>query len=189
MISRYSDGLLSSAIFSSDSRVPMSMPVQDDVNNRSQTYSIARGVQRCASCAQLTPVVGLVLPPDHETREMREAEESAAPEVWEAAEAGALLFFIEYLPQAVQNRVHELSQHYRLDDGEPGEPRYWMNHCSFCGAPQGDLDLYCEPEGAFSPISEQAAASIRLREVLEPFEAQAGGYALAPEFLTARNIR
>jgi hypothetical protein len=156
----------------------------NNVNNRSQTYAIARALQRCGSCARRTPVVGLVLPPGHETLEIGAdaEEEAAAADVWEAAEAGALLFFIEYLPEAVRNRLQQLSQHYCLDHGEPAGQSYWMNHCSFCGMRQGDFELYCEPEGAFLPISEQAAASIRLHEVPEPFEAQAAGYAYAPQF-------
>jgi hypothetical protein len=188
MISRYSGAQLSCLMLSSDLPMPTSIGLQDSVNKRSETYSIAHAMQRCASCARLTPVVGLLLPPGHETRESGAAEESAATDVWEAAEAAAMLFFIEYLPEAVQGRLHQLSQYYRLDDADTGEPRCWVNHCTFCGSLQGDFDLYCEPEGAFSPISEEAAVAIRFHEVLEPFEALAGGYVLAPEFLTARSV-
>ena len=46
---------------------------------------------------------------------------------------------------------------------------------------QDDFEMFCEPEGVFAPISEEAAALIRLYEVSEPFEAEAGGYADAPE--------
>ena len=83
------------------------------------------------------------------------------------------MFFIEYLSEAVRNRLRQHSQHYRLDHDERAGQIYWMNHCSFCGAQQEDFELYCEPEGAFLPISEHAAASIRLQEVSEPFAAQA----------------
>jgi hypothetical protein len=152
------------------------------VNNRSQTYSIAHAMQRCAGCARRTPVVGLILPPGHETLEVGADEEAAAADAWGAAEAGAFLFFIEHLSEAVRNRLRQHSQHYRLDHDEQAGQIYWMNHCSFCGARQEDFELYCEPEGAFLPISEHAAASIRLQQVSEPFEAQAAGYAYAPDF-------
>ena len=163
------------------------MPVIDEnrswhVNYRSRRYSIARALQRCGCCGQLTPVVAVVLPPGHETLAFDEDadEESAAADVWEIAEVSALLFFIEYFPEAVQGRLQGVSQHYQLGHAEDG-PLYWTNQCSFCGAEQDDFELFCEPEGAFSPISEEAAALIRLHEVLEPFEAEAGGYADAPE--------
>jgi len=42
-------------------------------------------------------------------------------------------------------------------------------------AEQDDFELFCEPEGAFSPTSKEAAALIRLHEVSEPFEAEAAG--------------
>ena len=163
------------------------MPVIEEncswhVNYRSRTYSIARALQRCGGCARLTPVVAVVLPPGHESLAIGENpdEESAAAEVWEVAEAGALLFFIEYFPIAVQSRLQGVSRYYQLGHAEAGS-LYWTNQCSFCGAEQDDLELFCEPEGAFSPTSKEAAASIRLHEVLEPFEAEAGGYADAPE--------
>jgi hypothetical protein len=154
------------------------------INYRSATYSIARALQRCGSCSQLTPVVAVVLPPGHETLECDEHadEVSAAAEVWEAAEAGALLFLIEYFPEAVQGRLQGLSQNYHPGHAGAGRP-YWTNHCSFCGSPQDDFELFCEPEGAFSPTSDEAAALIRLQDVSELFEAEAAGYTYAPELL------
>jgi len=163
------------------------MPVIDEncswqVNYRSRMYSIARALQRCGCCARLTAVVAVVLPPGHETLAFDEDadEESAPADVWEVAEAGALLFFIEYFPESVRARLQGVSRHYQLGHAEAG-PLYWTNQCSFCGAEQDDFELFCEPEGAFSPTSKEAAALIRLHEVSEPFEAEAAGYADAPE--------
>jgi hypothetical protein len=150
----------------------------NDINSRSRTYYVAGSVQRCDSCARFTPVVGLVLFPGHETLESSADldAEDAAREVWESAETRALLLFVEYLPETVQRRLQQFSPHYRLAYDEQERQSYWMNHCEFCGAKLGDFELYCEPEGAFMPISEQAAEFIRLYEFVEPFEARAGGY-------------
>jgi hypothetical protein len=152
----------------------------NDINSRSRTYCIARSLQRCESCACFTPVIGLVLSAGHETLESgADADgdpEAAAADSWESAETRALLFFVEYLSQTVQRRLQQVSRHYRLEYDDQEGQTYWMNHCSFCGAKQGDFELYCEPEGAFMPISEEEAAFIRLFEVSEPFEALAGGY-------------
>jgi hypothetical protein len=154
----------------------------NNVNSRSQTYAVARGLQRCDKCARFTPVIGLVLFAGHETLKSSAAadanadDETAAADVWEPADTRALLFFVEYLPEAVQRRLQQFSQHYRLEHDEQEGQSYWMNHCSFCDAEQRDFELYCEPEGAFMPISEEAAAFIRFYEVPEPFEALAGGY-------------
>jgi hypothetical protein len=155
--------------------------MQKIINNRSLTYSIAVAAQHCAHCAKLTPVVGLILPAGHETLES-DADDETRAAVWEVADADAILFFIEYLPESVQKRLQEFSQHYRLDHCEQAQQSYWINHCCFCGRKQGEFELYCEPEGAFVPISEAAAASIRLHHVAESIETRASGYAYAPEF-------
>jgi hypothetical protein len=159
--------------------------MQNDVNNRSPRYFIACALQRCGHCRNLTPVVGVVLPAGHQVLEVdtNAALGVLAADAWVDVETGAILFDVEYLPDAVDRRVRELSQHYRVDLDEASGRWNWMNYCAFCAAPQADFDLYCEPEGAFLPISSEAAASIRLYEVCEPFEAQAAGYACAPEFL------
>jgi hypothetical protein len=158
--------------------------VSNDVNYRSPTYCIARGLQRCEQCARLFPVAGLAMPPGHETLE-DDAQAAETPEPaqrWHVSEAGALLFFIEYLPLAVQHRVSLLTPHYRLDYGESASQWYWMNHCAYCGLKHGDFDLYCEPGGAFLPLSATARARMRLYEILEPLAAQAAGYVYAPEY-------
>jgi len=158
--------------------------MQNDINNRSPSYFIACALQQCECCHKFTSVVGLVLPAGHETLEINAdaASDTHSADVWEGAEVAAILFDVEYLPDAVQNRLRQHSQHYRASISDSTGRSNWMNHCSSCGAQQADFDLYCEPEGAFTPISAQAAAAIQLHVVHEPFAAQAAGYAYAPEF-------
>jgi hypothetical protein len=147
-------------------------------------------MQRCEYCQKFTPVVGLLLPGGHETlqTDLQSETDSPVPEVWEAAEERALLFDVEHLPDAVQARLRRISRHYHQSTDGDMPLSSWLNHCSFCGEEQADFDLYCEPEGAFSPISPEAAKNIRLFEVEEPFRAQAAGYAYAPAFLEYAQI-
>lgn len=156
----------------------------NSVNSRSQTFIIAQATQCCASCGMRTAVIGIVLPVGHEVLEIDSDAHVGmrATDVWEVAEAAAALFYVEHIPEGVLSRLRQLSQHYHMGSSDAAEESYWMNHCSFCGVGQDDFELYCEPEGAFMPISAEAAASIRLCEVNEPFVAQAAGYAYAPEF-------
>jgi hypothetical protein len=158
--------------------------VPNGVNNRSQSYFIACALQRCECCHKLTPVVGLVLPSGHETLQIDpdSVSDALATDIWEVADGCAILFDIEFLPDTVQNRLRQLSQHYRTAVSEATGRSNWMNHCSFCGEQQADFDVYCEPEGAFMPISAEVAKNISLHEVQESFGAQAAGYACAPEF-------
>jgi len=159
--------------------------MQHDINSRSQIYFIARGWQRCECCRNMTSVVGLLVPAGHETLETDARTESdrSAAEVWERADHEAILFDVEYLPRAIQNRLRQVAPHYRVSGANAAGRSNWVNHCSCCGAQQADFDLFCEPEGAFVPISPAAAAQIRLITVHEPFEAHASGYGHAPEFL------
>jgi hypothetical protein len=136
------------------------------INIRSPTFFVARAVAVCGRCRSPIPVIAVAVPPGHETRD----EDS-----WEIADHHALLFHIDYLPAAVSTRLQAQGA-YRCDT-------HWINHCESCGAPQDDLELFCEPEGAFLPTSESSAALIEIRPVDEPFEAAAAGYAIEPQFL------
>ena len=77
--------------------------------------------------------------------------------------------------------MQALAPLYRLAPAAQGP--YWANHCERCGAIQEDHDLFCEPEGAFLPISPAAASIIEFLPIDEILEAAAAGYAVDPEFV------
>ena len=111
-----------------------------------------------------------------------------ARDVWDEASCLALLFYVAYLPDRVQQRLRSISSFYRLTAGEAGDPDagaggYWANHCEHCGEVQSDHELFCEPGGAFLPTTDEAARAIRLLPVDEAFAAVAAGYAMQPQFL------
>jgi hypothetical protein len=86
----------------------------------------------------LSRVVGMVLPAGDETLEAEAVLDDGAFErdVWENSDAEALLFLIEYLPEAAVNRLRELSELFRLDSNEESEQPYWLNYSSHCGMKQ-----------------------------------------------------
>jgi hypothetical protein len=106
----------------------------------------------------------------------------STPSMWQRADANAFLFHIERLRNEVQHLLHELSQSFRVAHSPATHSSYWVNHCAHCNALMGDHELHCEPDGAFAPSNEAAAANIELLEISEPFEAVVAGYALEPEF-------
>jgi hypothetical protein len=83
-------------------------------------------------------VVGMALPAGDETLEAEAVLDDGAfeREVWDIFEAEALLYLIEYLPEAAANRVRELSENFRLDSNEESEQPYWLNYSSHCGMKQ-----------------------------------------------------
>jgi hypothetical protein len=103
---------------------------------------------------------------------------------WQPAGANAFLCYVVHLPDSVQDRLRDLSPSFRFAYGEATLNSYWANHCDHCGRLLGDHELHCEPEGAFVPLSETAAARIELLGIEEPFQAAADGYAFEPEFFS-----
>jgi hypothetical protein len=175
----------------------------DGPNLRSERYILARTRCRCESCRAETRVVAVALPPGHEllTLDVEEgpvksagrddapaehrgegsAERHASGEhVWDRAPSAAFLFHVESLPALVRDRLAAASPGYR--HATRGAMSYYANHCEACGRTFDDQELFCEPEGAFQPVNEIAAAAIVLTAIEEPVSARASGYSVAPQF-------
>jgi hypothetical protein len=156
-----------------------------DVNVRSQTYYVARTTVPCWHCGLSTQLLALAMPQNHETLHMDTrggADDRPDVDTWQRANLHAFLFYVEYLPDGVQGRLSHISQFFRLAYSAATLNSYWANHCEYCGTLLPDHELHCEPDGAFMPSTEVAAANIRLLQIHEPFEAVAAGYAFEPEF-------
>lgn len=143
-------------------------------NIRSRTYTIARTSAPCRRCRRPTLLLALGVPDSHETLEI---------DAWQQAGAEALLFHVQALPPGVRHRLQQLSPHFRTARSAATQNACWVNHCAHCGTLLDDDELHCEPEGAFFPTSQSAAADIELIRIDAPMAAAASGYALAPEFL------
>jgi hypothetical protein len=162
------------------------VPSLTDANVRSQTYYVARTRVRCSQCGSPTGLLALAVPDDHETRDEDSPADAGGGEstkdAWHPSNANAFLFYVGSLPDGVQGRLNQLSRFFRLAHSADTSSSYWANHCEHCGTLLGDHELHCEPEGAFMPSSEAAAANIQLLHIHEPLQAAAGGYAVEPEF-------
>jgi hypothetical protein len=177
----------------------MQNPVRTDINIRSPRYLLAHTLGTCWHCRASTQLFALVVPPGHEALELDdEAQDAAGDEaqnetqnealavdIWCAATHHAFLFYIEFLPAVIQDRLKQFTQSYRLEFSDAAHGPYWANHCERCGSLLDDHELFCEPEGAFLPTSESSAGAIHLLALDEAFEAAAGGYAHEPQFFNA----
>ncbi len=169
------------------------------INVRSSHYQLALTIARCPHCGGSTALVGLVVPPGHETLDPEDDPPDGsskgggnASALWSVAHHPAFLFHVELLPVDVQTTVRQFVPAYRraeadaeTADGSADGARGWANHCERCGALLDDEELFCEPEGAFLPTNEARAAAIHLVQIDAPFEAAAGGYAHEPQFYGA----
>jgi hypothetical protein len=158
------------------------------INFRSHHYWIARTASVCPQCLGETCLVALMLPPRHEALSIDEedtsvaADASARGDTWESVPRHAFVFYVESLPDAVRRRLQALAPMYRFAASPATQGSYWANHCARCGALQEDHDLFCEPEGAFLPVSPAAASSIELLPLAEALEVSAAGHAIDPQF-------
>jgi hypothetical protein len=158
-----------------------------DPNVRSRSYYVACTNAGCWHCGLSTRLLALAVPHGHEILDADppdpdDDQDAAAPGAWQRANINAFLFYVEFLSDGVQRRLIQLSRDYRLARSAATLSSYWANHCQHCGALLDDHELHCEPDSAFMPTSEDAATSIQLVQIQEPFEALAAGYALEPEF-------
>ena len=158
-----------------------------DINIRSSRFYLARTVGTCRRCRAPTPLLALAVPPGHETLELDDEaqEEALAVDTWHLASNSAFLFFVEFIPALIWNRLEQFTQLSHFGKSAAMVGGYWANHCGRCGAQFDDQELFCEPEGAFCPTSEMAASAIHLLTVEDAFEAAAAGYAYEPQFFDA----
>ena len=105
------------------------------------------------------------------------------PGTWQRADAIAFLFYVQQISDDAQRRLLALSRHFRLAHSEATQNAYWANHCEHCGTLMDDHELHCEPDGAFTPSTEAAAAQVELVRIDDPLHATTAGYSLEPEFL------
>jgi len=148
-------------------------------NVRAQSYYVACTEVRCWRCGISTRLLALAVPHSHETLD---GDSPLSPDAWQRADFTAFLFYVEHLPASVQTRLTQLSRNFQPGHSTAALGCYWANHCEHCGALLEDHELHCEPDGAFLPFTEAAAAGITLLHIHEPFEAAAAGYAFEPEF-------
>ena len=166
----------------SDFKFGVDGKLRRDANVRSRGYFVVRTSGKCPCCGALTRLIALALPPKHEilSTEAEERSENPAPETWEVPGCGALLFYVADLPDSVQHRVAEFSRRYRHAYSAAMQDSYWGNHCGRCNSLLEDHDLFCEPDGAFLPMSGASTPDLELIWIDEFIEAQAGGYSCDP---------
>jgi len=146
-----------------------------EVNIRSAGFFVARRPAACLRCREPISLIAVALPQGHSTLD-------PDTDGWEIAALNAFTFYMGYLPDDVGSRLKQYSSSFRLAYSEQTLDTYWANHCERCASLQPDHDLFCEPGGAFAPISKIDAAAIELAVIEAPFEASAAGYAYQPEF-------
>lgn len=152
-------------------------------NMRAAGYFVAQAIAACARCRQATRLIALGLPAHHEVLEPDDVPDDAdAMDAWVRADHPALLFQIAHLSENVRMQVAGIQPAYSPKISAAGGESWWTNHCEHCGSPFDDQDLFCEPGGAFFPVSDAEARLIQVLTRDEAIEVDASGYAPEPAF-------
>jgi hypothetical protein len=148
----------------------------DDIepNVRSSSYSIIRSRMRCPQCNALTAVFTFALPAGYESRSVDDDTPDDEFGPWETQETAAVLSYIEYLSDAVANRIRAMTPHYRLGLDSQSNETWWRNHCEHCEAQMEEEELL-EFDGPFGMMPTEGLEAIQVRRFREPFEGWAGG--------------
>ena len=144
-------------------------------NVRSTRYIIVESKTRCPHCDVVSAVFAIALPAGYESLYLDDDRSVDDNGDWEVPGMAAVLSYVEYLPEAVAERIRALTPHYRFDRSHENGESFWINHCEHCGTAMAEEELHGEPEGPFGRMSYEGLEAIRLHEVREPFEGWAGG--------------
>ena len=87
----------------------------------------------------------------------------------------AVLSYVEYLPEAVANRIRAVPSHFRFDLQNESGVGFRRNHCEHCGVKMQEEELHADLDSAFGPMPAGGLGAIHLHHVREPFEARVGG--------------
>jgi len=123
----------------------------------------------------VTTVFAFALPAGYESLNPADDIPDNASEVWERTEIAAVLSYVEYLSDAVINRIRAMTSHYRLESNPGREGRFWRNHCEHCQTALEEELLHDDLDSPFGPLGAESSGAIQLHPVREPFEAQVGG--------------
>ena len=143
-------------------------------NVRANRYFIVESRMRCPQFDVVTAVFAFALPAGYESLTVDDDLPDDQSGTWEVSGLAAVLSSVDYLPEAVADRIRAMTPHYRIDRDVETGGSFWMNHCEHCGVQMMEEALHGEPDGAFGVMPEEGPQAIQWHEVREPFEAWAG---------------
>jgi hypothetical protein len=140
------------------------------LNLRSLETYVVTAPRRCWRCEQATTVVGFLMAPDFEDFSVWEGDLDGGGR-WGGGEGWCFAFYIDTLPSTLAAQAMTRAPRYRRAFSKTTQSSYWANHCSECGALQGDFHLFEEPGEPFLPRDSRDLAGHRAFAVKGVFQA------------------
>jgi len=158
-------------------------------NIRSTGFFIVESVELCWKCKQGTLVFAFLLPENHQTKEYEdEDDEENNNIIWVNRNYKSIVSFTSVVNEKCVEIIRGFTSGYYFDFSKQSSSSYYMNHCKNCNSKLGDFYMHSEPEGAFLPMSSEAAKSIKLHWFNDVFEANVGTYSLDVHFFDDMQI-
>lgn len=147
-------------------------------NLRSAETYVVTAPRRCWSCEQTTTVAGFLMAPGFEDFSVWEGDLDGQGR-WGGGEGWCFAFHIDALPSPIAAQAIMRAPRYRRAFSQATRSSYWANHCSECGALQGDSHLFEDLGGPFLPRDAHDLAVLKAFRVKGMFEAAGSfGHAL-----------
>ncbi|SFK38056.1 DUF5710 domain-containing protein [Caulobacter sp. UNC279MFTsu5.1] len=140
------------------------------LNLRSLEAYVVTAPRRCWRCEQITIVAGFLMAPGFEDFSVWEDDLDGQGR-WGGGEGWCFAFYIDVLPSPIAAQAIMHAPRYRRVFSKTTQSSYWANHCSACGALQGDFHLFEDLGGPFLPRDSRDLADQRAFRVKGVFEA------------------
>lgn len=171
------------------------LPAELYPNIHAAAYFIAESQRACWKCSRSSRVFaflicdGLIF---HNREGYAAWLKSPETSQWNKDDTQIAIYYITHLAKTAQAQIKSLTRHYYPDFSQTIGSSYWMNHCEWCEAKQGDFELFEEFDTPFFPVDARNASRILLHPCHEIFEASAEWRAYEPGFferMAPRNAR
>lgn len=139
-------------------------------NLRSAETYVVTAPRRCWSCEQTTTVAGFLMAPGFEDFSVWEDDLDGQGR-WGGGESWCFAFHIDALPSPIAAQAIMRAPRYRRAFSQATRDSYWANHCSECGALQGDVHLFEDLGAPFLPRDAHGLADLKAFRVKGVFEA------------------
>jgi hypothetical protein len=147
-------------------------------NIRAKGFYLVESKEQCWKCHKVTKVFGFLIPKGNKhIEDIYDEDEGKNSIEWVTFEYDLFITYVKWLNEEALTIMKKFSSNYYYDFSKFIKDKYYINHCQYCGNNQGDHFMFEEPDGAFCPLSIDAAKQIKLYWFEELLEASAGGYA------------
>lgn len=144
-------------------------------------FLLARAPGHCYKCGAENVFAIIIVPPGHLVEGEEEDPNSKSDDY-------SLLTWISAINETARTAVSELAPLWKQAHSFTLDEDVFMNHCTACGAHQGDYFL-CKPGAPFWPYDQEEANRLSLSKIETPIQVSCGTYSYGLTFEIGDDLR